>query len=413
MQKLAMHGETKSKTSPYHKPNKYGDVERRYLMEVIDEGSLMLTSGSMVKRFERAAATKFGCKHAILTTSGTIATQVALVACGVEEGDEVIVTAIADAGTFMSILALSAVPVFADMLPDTVGPDPGSVERLISDKTKAIMVVHMAGIIANMDVFLEIGRKHGISIIEDGAQAHGGKWKGKYVGTMGRAGIFSMNEAKHMSTGDGGFITTDDDELAKVARLYIDKTYARGEVRRGDEALLFASNNFRPNCLTAAVALAQLEKLDQNISRRDEIVQRYYGELNDLPYLYFPKIEEGAECAWWPLPVLYQSESPSRDEIVAALLAEGLEVNTGLSPNQGSLHTLVIKNKKFYPYSDHVPHFLKHVEYDEWSCPAADEVRRTVIRLPVDYRYTDQDITETIEGIRKVWSFYFAENIVS
>ena len=233
------------------------------------------------------------------------------------------------------------------------------------------------------------------------------------MGTIGRAGAFSMNEAKHMSTGDGGFITTNDDEVARVARLYIDKTYARGEVRRGEEALLFAANNFRPNCLTATVALAQLEKLDQSIARREQIVQRYYRELKELPFLYLPRIQKGAECAWWPLPVLYRGDSPSRDEIVAALVAEGLLVNSGLSPNQGSLHTQLIKDRKYYPYSDHVPHFLKQMEYDEWSCPTADEVRRTVIRLPVDHRYTDQDIGETIAGVRKVWSFYFAETMVS
>jgi dTDP-4-amino-4,6-dideoxygalactose transaminase len=142
-------------------------------------------------------------------------------------------------------------------------------------------------------------------------------------------------------------------------------------------------------------------------------VQRYYRELNDLPFLYLPKIPASAECAWWPLPVFYQGDSPSRDDIVAALLAEGLEVGKGLSPNKGNLHTQVIKNKKYYPYSDHVPHFLKNVDYDEWSCPAADEILRTIIRLPVDNRYTDQDITETIAGIRKVWSFYFAEDMVS
>ena len=158
-----------------------------------------------------------------------------------------------------------------------------------------------------------------------------------------------MNESKHMSTGDGGFLTTNDDAFARIARLYIDKTYARGEVRRGDEALLFAANNFRPNGLTAAVALAQLERLDQNVARRNEIVQRYYGELSDLPYLSMPNTLDGAECVWWPLPVLYQSESPPRDEIVAALVAEGLAVNTGLSPNQGNLHTMVIKEKRFYP----------------------------------------------------------------
>ena len=410
MDELALNGGLKSKTSPYHKPNRYGDLERRYLMEAIDDGCLMFSGGKKVGQFEEAAAEKFGCKHVILTTSGTVAIQVALMACGVEEGDEVITTAIADAGTFFGILALHAIPVFAELHPETMGPDPAHVESLITSRTKAVLAVHMAGIVGDLDAFIAVGEKHGVSIIEDCSQAHGGKWKGQYVGSIGRAGVFSMNESKHMSTGDGGFVTTNDDAVARIARLYIDKTYARGEVRRGDEALLFAANNFRPNTMTAAVALAQLERLDENVARRDEIVQRYYRELGDLPHLAMPKAPDGAECAWWPLPVLYQSESPPREEIVAALVAEGLPVNTGLSPNQGNLHTKVIKAKRFYPYSDRLPHFLKDTKYDEWSCPTSDGIRRSVIRLPVDFRYTDQDIAETIAGIRKVWSHYFGSN---
>ena len=111
---------------------------------------------------------------------------------------------------------------------DTVGPDPDSVEKLITPKTRAIINVHMAGIGGDMDRFLEISERHGIPLLEDCSQYHGGKWRGRCVGSMGRAGAFSMNESKHMSTGDGGFITTSDDAVARLARLYIDKTYSRG-----------------------------------------------------------------------------------------------------------------------------------------------------------------------------------------
>ena len=409
MSDLAIHGGPKSKTTPYSRPNRYGELEKRYALEALDAAGLMMTNGSMVRRFEEAAAAAFGCRHVILTTSGTTALQTALVALGVCEGDEVITTAIADAGTFMSILAVHAVPIFADLHRDTVGPDPDSVEKLITPKTRAIINVHMAGIVGDMDRFLEISERHGIPLLEDCSQCHGGKWRGRCVGTMGRAGAFSMNESKHMSTGDGGFITTSDDAVARLARLYIDKTYSRGETRRGDEVLLFAAINARPNCLTGAVALAQLERLQENLAARDRIVQRYLVELAGLHHLRLPQIHPDAECAWWPLPVLYTGNEPTRDEIAAALHAEGLAANSALSPTPGNLHQAVVKDKKYFADRDAIPHFLKDVEYDEWSCPVADEIARQVIRLPVDFRFTDQDIDETIAGIHKVWRHYFGE----
>ena len=407
MSDLAIHGGPKSKTTSYNRPNRYGELEKRYALEALDDAGLMMTNGSMVRRFEEAAAAAFGCRHVILTTSGTTALQTALVALGVCEGDEVITTSIADAGTFMSILAVHAVPIFADLHRDTVGPDPDSVEQLITPKTRAIINVHMAGIVGDMDRFLEISERHGIPLLEDCSQCHGGKWRGRCVGTMGNAGAFSMNESKHMSTGDGGFITTNDDAVARLARLYIDKTYSRGETRRGDEVLLFAAINARPNCLTGAVALAQLERLQENLNRRDAIVQRYFAEFADLPHLRLPKIQDDATCAWWPVPVLYTGDEPTRDDIVSALHAEGLEANSALSPTPGNLHQAVVKDKKFFADRNDVPNFLQDVEYDEWSCPVADEIARQVIRLPVDFRFTDQDVDETIAGIHKVWRHYF------
>lgn len=404
MSNLAIHGGPKAKTSPYNRPNRYGDRERDYLLEALNDKGLMMTNGDMVRRFESAAAEKFGCKHAILTTSGTTAIQTALVALGVTEGDEVITTSIGDAGTFMSILALHAVPVFADILPDTVGPDPDSVEKLITPRTKVIISVHMAGIVGDMDRFLAISESRGIPLLEDCSQCHGGRFGDRYVGSMGAAGAFSMNESKHMSTGDGGFITTQEDDIARIARLYIDKTYSRGEVRRGDETLLFSAINARPNCLTAAVALAQLERLEENLGRRDEIVQRYLRELAGLPNLALPRIRPDVRCAWWPLPVMYTGQAPTRDDLVAAMHAEGIEANGALSPCKGNLHQQVIRDRKFFAFTDRVPHFLENIVYDEFSCPGTDRVAAQVIRLPVDHRFTDADIDETIEGIRKVWS---------
>ncbi len=410
MPKLAIHGGPKAKTVPYARPNRYGEEEKRLLCEAIDEGQLMYTAGAAVRRFEEAIQDKFGCKYAIATTSGSAAIHIALAAVGVAEGDEVITTAMGDAGTTLGIVAQHAIPIYADIDLDhaTATLCPKSAEERITERTKAILAVHMAGNICDMDAFLEIGRKHGVAIVEDCSQAHGGKWQGKFVGTMGAMGAFSMNESKHMSTGDGGFMTTHDEETARLARLISDKTYIRdGSVGRGSQPIPFLGLNYRPNGLIGAVALAQLGKLDRRLARHNEIVRRYYEGLGDLPHLVLPRVLDAAAPAWWSFPMRYVGEEPTRDEILAALSAEGLSVGGGMSPSYNALRTEMIQRKRVYPLTDRVPHFWRDTVYDPDSCPNVDEMQRTVLFHKIDERYTDQDVDETIAGFRKVWEHYF------
>ncbi len=410
MSELAIQGGPKAKPTKYSNPSRYGEEEKRLLCEAIDDGALMYTSGKKVREFEEAVQERFGCKHAIMTTSGSAAIHIAMAAVGVAEGDEVITTAMGDAGTTIGIVAQHAIPIFADIDLDSATATlcPKSAESLITERTKAILVVHMGGNIADLNAFLEIGRKHGVAIIEDCSQAHGGKWNGKVVGTLGDMGAFSMNESKHMTTGDGGFLTTNDPERARLARLMSDKTYIRdGSVGRGDQPIPFLGLNYRPNCLIGAVALAQLDKLPARIARHAAIVERYYEGLGDLPYLALPKVLEGAEPAWWSFPARYVGESPTRDELLAALRAEGLNVGGGMSPSANALRTEMIRNKRLYPLTDAVPHFWRDTVYDPDSCPNVDEMQRTVVFHKIDERYTDEDVQQTIAGFQKVWKHYF------
>ena len=409
MSDLAINGGPKAKTVPYARPNRYGAEEKRLLCEAIDEGQLMYT-GKMVRAFEEALQEKFGCKHALATTSGSAAIHIALAAVGVAEGDEVITTAMGDAGTTLGIVAQHAIPIYADIDLDnaTATLCPRSAESLITERTKAILAVHMAGNICDMDAFLKIGRKHNVAIIEDCSQAHGGKWRGQYVGTMGKMGAFSMNESKHMSTGDGGFMTTNHGETAGLARLISDKTYIRdGSVGRGGQPIPFLGLNYRPNGLIGAVALAQLGKLDGRLARHREICNRYLEELRDLPNLVLPKVLDGAEPAWWSFPMRYVGKEPTRDQILKVLQTEGLAIGSGMSPSHNTLRTEMIRNRRLYPLTDRVPHFWRDTVYDPESCPNIDEMQRTVLYHKIDERYTNQDVAETIAGFRKVWQHYF------
>ena len=407
MDKLAIDGGPKAKPTPFNQPSRYGEEELAELREVIESGRLM-GPGGKVREFEDAVEQAFGIKHVVMVTSGTAALHTALAALGVAEGDEVITTPMTDIGTVSAVLALHAVPVFADIDLPTRLLSAHSVRERITERTKVVMAVHMAGLPCDMDALMEIARETGVKILEDCAQAHGGKYGGRFLGSIGHAAGFSMNESKQMSSGDGGFVTTQDEETGRIASLYRDKCYQRDpKIGRGEEPILFFALNYRPTALQAAVGMVQLRKLPEVVARRDAIVRRYYDTLSDLPHLELPTICEGGEPSWWPLPARYVGDDPSRERIVEALAAEGVGVSTGMSPANNILRTVLIGRKRYYPLTDKVPDFWQDTVYDPDSCPNVDELQRTVMRLPVDQRYTDEDIEQTIAAIHKVWQHTF------
>ena len=407
MSKLAIEGGPKAKPEPYQTPNRYGAEEMRLIQEVLESGRLMGVDGK-VKDFEEEVARFFGVKHVVMVTSGTAALHVALAAMGVAEGDEVITNPMTDIGTVSAILALHAIPVFVDIDPQTHLISPQLVKDRITDRTRAMITVHMAGLPCPMDEFLEIREQTGVRLLEDCAQAHGARYNGQFVGTIGDASGFSMNESKQMSTGDGGFVMTNDDEIGRVAGLYRDKTYLRGgDLTHGMQTVPFFAMNYRPTCLQAAVGIAQLRRLEGLVKRRDAIVRRYYLELNGLSYLELPQLVDTGEASWWPLAARYRGSDPSRDELLEAIKAEGVLAGHCLSAVRNILRTEMIQNRQYYAYEVEPPAFWGDTEYDPDGCPEVDALQDSVIRLPVDQRYSDEDISQTIEAVKKVWSHYF------
>ena len=403
MDELAINGGPKAKPAPYNLPNKYGEEEARLVLEVIEGGKLMGPDGK-VREFEAAIEKAYGVKHCVMVSSGTGALHTALAALGVVEGDEVITTPMTDIGTVAAILAVHAIPVFADIDLDTRLICPQSAQERITERTKAIITVHMAGLPCDMDAFVDLSGETGVKILEDCAQAHGAKYKGRYLGAIGHAAGFSMNESKQISTGDGGYVTTHYDKTAEIASFFRDKTYHRdGSIGRGGEPIPYFALNYRPTQMQAAVAIAQLHKLPALVARRTEIVKRYYTELAELKGLDLPRVVEGGKPSNWPLPARYMGSDPTRDELVEALAAEGVPCGTGMAPVNNILRTELIAKKKYYPLSKDVPLFWRETEYDPDSCPNVDELQRTVMRIPVDQRYTDEDIDQTIAAFRKVW----------
>jgi dTDP-4-amino-4,6-dideoxygalactose transaminase len=228
-EKLALHGGPKAKRTPFPLRKRHGDLEKKYLSEVIDADVLFYFSGTKVFEFQRRFGEMYGRKHCIACSSGTAAVHIALAALQLPAGTEVITSAITDMGTLTGILYQGLVPVFADVDPDTLNMDPASVRQRVTGRTGAIVVVHHSGLAADMDVLMSIARESGLAIVEDCAQAYGCEYKGKPAGTMAPISAFSLNHFKHITCGSGGMVLTDDDSLRYLAALYLDKCFQREE----------------------------------------------------------------------------------------------------------------------------------------------------------------------------------------
>ncbi|MCL2299810.1 MAG: DegT/DnrJ/EryC1/StrS family aminotransferase, partial [Firmicutes bacterium] len=235
----AIHGGKPVKTTPFGTGKRFGAEELEQLREALEQQTLFYWHGKKVRGFCEKLAGIYGMPYCAAASSGTAAIHTALGALGIAAGDEVITTPITDMGTLIGILYQNAVPVFADLDPHTYNPDPKSIEDCITEKTKAIVVVHLAGNPADMDAVMDIAARHNLKVIEDCAQSWLASYKGKWVGTIGDIGCFSTNEFKHISTGDGGALLTRDELLYRKALMFADKNYDRigGMPIRNCEAL--------------------------------------------------------------------------------------------------------------------------------------------------------------------------------
>ena len=267
---------------------RFGDEELIYIKEVLDSGFGSSTTGNMNQRLEAAFAERFGVRYAITHANGTATMHSCLAAAGVGPGDEVIVPALTVISTGSVVLHQNAMPVFADIRPDTFNIDPADVARKITPRTRAIIPVGLYGLPADMDPIMELARQHGLTVIEDNAQCFLGMIGGRIAGTIGHMGSFSFENSKHMTTGDGGIVITDDEALAKRIRKFhglgystIEATDGRVRLRIDDfQNPRFLRHdafgwNYRLPEVAAAVGLAQLGRLDHYVAKRQAIARLY------------------------------------------------------------------------------------------------------------------------------------------
>ncbi len=401
MAKLAIEGGTPYRTAPFPQRAPYGQEELALVAEALRSQNLFGPSGTMVKALEREFAGLYGVAHAVASTSGTAAIHVALGALNPNPGDEIITAPITDGGSILPIIYQGCIPVFADV-DDTYNMDPVEVERQITPRTAAIMVVHLFGQAANLSALLDVARRHHIPLIEDCSQSHVIRYKGSYLGTYGDIAAFSFQQSKHMTTGDGGMAVTSSDELAERMALFRDKGWARksGWGPRGYATL---GLNYRLTELQAAVGLAQIKKVCGVVEKRMELGHHLTALLKDVRGLTPPLVTEGSEHGYWLYALRVDAWPIAR--FADALAKEGVAAGIGYIGRPIFLCMAALSEKRTfgdssYPFDG--SHGGRQIEYGPGLCPRTEDALQHMITIGINENYSRHDVEDVAGAIRKV-----------
>ena len=413
MEKLAICGGKPVRAKPLPTINdrsgrNIGDEELKLLKEVVESGSLFRYSGNMVSRFEEEFAKFLGVKYAVASTSGTAALHIATGAVDLGPGMEVITSPITDMGTIIAILGQNAVPVFADLNPDTYTLHPEDVKRRTTDKTKAIIAVHLFGLTCDMEPLREIAEDEELYLIEDCAQAYLAEYKGRLSGTMGDIGCFSLQQSKHMFTGDGGLTATDDEKTARKAKLFMDKGWDRDA--NGARMYAMLGFNYRMTELHGAVALAQMRKVRWVVERRRIVAETLTERTKDVDGVKPQEVPKGYKHSYWlyPLKVDLSMFKASLEDIVQALRAEGIPASAGYIGIP--LYTTSFFTEKRGYGGTQCPWvcqlYDREMVYEKGLCPQAERILSQLITLPCNEYFKDEDTEDIASAVRKVLEYY-------
>ena len=367
--------------------------EIQAVTEVLRSGKLSSLAGQVTAQFEREFANYLGAKYAVATSNGTAALHTALATLSVNPGDEVIVPAFTFVATASCVLHQDAIPVFADIDPDTFNTDPADVRRKITDRTKAIIVVHLFGHPANMDEISEIAKEHGVYVLEDCAQSIGALYNNRKVGTIGDIAAFSFYATKNMTTGEGGMVVTNRGGLDEEARMVRN----HGEVKRYNYVRL--GYNYRMTEVQAAIGCAQLRKLDHFNSIRRRNAEIYSEELRDLDALTLPSEGTNVKHTWYLYSVGLNIEflRTSRDEFVRLLRAENVPATVAYP---SSLNTTTLF-ADLYNKGKRLP-FYQNIRHSWGECPIAERTAERIFNLYTDPALSEDQIVTTAGAVRKV-----------
>lgn len=347
-----------------------GEAEKAAVLQVLDSG--MLAQGPRVAHLEERFAQLCGTKYAVATSSGTTALHVALLAHGIGPGDEVITTPFTFIASASCILFVGAKPVFVDIEPEMFNLSPALIEAAVTPRTRAIIPVHLYGCPCAMDPILAIARRHGLEVIEDAAQAIGATYKGRTVGSFG-TGCFSLYATKNVMAGEGGVITTNDEDLAERCRMI----RSHGMKRRYYHDMM--GYNFRMSDLHAAIALAQLDRLGEFTARRRSNASYFSTHLRTV---VTPRVHEDYGHVWHQYTVRVDA-GRDRDYVMKRLHESG--VGAGI----------------YYPVPAHRQGYIRDVVGDI-SLPIAEQAAEEVLSLPVHPGLSQTDLQQIVEEVNKL-----------
>ncbi|MFE6707594.1 UDP-4-amino-4,6-dideoxy-N-acetyl-beta-L-altrosamine transaminase [Bacillus thuringiensis] len=354
-----------------------------------------LTTGPMVKQFEEAIAKYVGAKYAVSFSNGTAALHAACYAAGITEGDEVITTPMTFVASANCILYQGAKPVFADIDNETYNISPKSIEEKITNKTKAIIPVHFTGQPVELEAIKKIAKKNDLIIIEDAAHALGATYKNKKIGSIGDMTMFSFHPVKHITTGEGGVITTNNplfyEKLVQFRTHGIERNPQKLLENHGPwyYEMQFLGYNYRITDIQAALGLSQLSKLDSFIKIRKKYVDIYSKEFSCLSEIIIPKQLPQTSSSWHLYIIRLNTKllKCNRKEFYEALQGENIGVN---------VHYIPV----------HLQPFYQKLGYEKGICPQAENVYEEIITLPLFPKMTEADVWDVIQAVRKVLLFY-------
>jgi perosamine synthetase len=350
-----------------------------------------LTTGPKVAEFEEAFATRVGAAFAVSFSSGTAALHAAAFAAGLKSGDEAITTPLTFAATANSVLYQGATPVFADVCEDNLNLNSQAIEAKISAKTRAIVPVDYAGHPADLTPILEIARRHKLVVIEDACHALGAEYDGRRVGSIADMTVFSFHPVKHITTGEGGMVATNDAKFAETLLRFRNHGISSDARQRQSAGqwhyeMVLLGFNYRLPDIGCALGIQQLKKLDANLARRREIAARYTEAFREIPGVVSPAVRPETNPAWhlYPIRLDLKKLTVDRAEVFRALRAENIGVNVHYIPVH--LH----------------PYYRERFGYKGGEFPIAENAYERLISLPMFHGMSDQDVDDVVEAVSKI-----------
>jgi perosamine synthetase len=404
--KLAINGGNKAIPSAAPKAKRWGEPELQQLAAAVKQDSLYYWNNAQTKLLTERFRAFYGHKFVQPCSSGSAALHIAVAAAGIAPGDEVITSGITDIGTVIGVLFQQAVPVFADLEPQTGCLDPADVERKITPKTKAIIAVHLAGNPCKLAELKEIADKHKLLLIEDCAQAWGALYRGKPVSTVGQIGCFSLQDSKHIACGDGGVVTTSDEKLGPLLIKFGDKGTNRLNAKDTATAL---GANYRISELQAAFVAAQLTRLEDIVSKRSKLGTLLTQELAGIPAIQTHQVHPQDRCAYWfyMARLVPQKVRCDRAQFFKALAAEGATFTGYIAVPVYGLP--MFQNHSFF--AGHWPAKecgLTQMDYTKVKCPETEAILNTCMLFRVSEAMDEDYIRSVAKAVRKVAKYYAA-----